>query len=150
MLVGPIALSIRDRRPLVALAASVLAADVYIGLGYPYGPIFVSAAFALFAAVQAGQRRPGDRSWLPLGYVGYIIATQVDPNAADDGVELVHFALVAGWLAMLLTIAELVRVRRAQAAERQRSPRTTSVVASRAAADCWRRNCTTCWPTTSR
>ena len=35
--------------------------------------------------------------------------------------SLVHFALVAGWLAMLLAISELVRVRRAQAADRQRS-----------------------------
>jgi signal transduction histidine kinase len=55
-----------------------------------------------------------------IGFVGYIIATQVDPNAADHA-GLVHFALVAGWLAMLLAIAELVRVRRAQAAERQRA-----------------------------
>ena len=119
VMVGPIALTVRDRWPLVTLAAAVSAADIYIGFGYPYGPIFVSAAFALFAAVQAGQRRPA-AVLAAIGYVGYIIATQVDPNAEDDA-GLVHFALVAGWLAMLLTIAELVRVRRAHAAERQRA-----------------------------
>ncbi len=119
VLVGPASLAVRDRWPLVALSASVLAADVYIGLGYPYGPIFVSAAFALFAAVQAGHRRPA-AVLAAIGFVGYVIAAQVDPNNEDEA-GLVHFALVAGWLAMLLTIAELVRVRRAQAAERHRA-----------------------------
>jgi signal transduction histidine kinase len=118
VLVGPIALSMRDRRPLLVMAASILAADVYIGLGYPYGPVFVSAAFSLFFAVQAGQRR-GAALLAAAGFVGYIIASSVDPRA-DDGVRLAHFALVAGWLAVLLAISELVRVRRAQAAERHR------------------------------
>ncbi len=35
VLAGPLALAWRDRRPLVAVAAS--AAELYIGLGYPYG-----------------------------------------------------------------------------------------------------------------
>lgn len=118
VLVGPIALSMRDRRPLLVMAASVMAADVYIGLGYPYGPVFVSAAVSLFVAVQAGRRR-GAAILGTVGYVGYIIASSVDPKA-DDGLRLAHFALVAGWLAVLLTISELVRVRRAQSAERQR------------------------------
>jgi signal transduction histidine kinase len=118
VMVGPIALTVRDRRPLVAIAASVLAADVYIGLGYPYGPVFLSAAVAFFAAVQAGQRR-----WAMvlagIGLVGYVIAGLVDPRA-PEGLNLARLALVAGWLTMLLAISELVRVRRAQATERQR------------------------------
>jgi signal transduction histidine kinase len=118
VLVGPLALSIRDRRPLATMAASVLAADVYIGLGYPYGPVFVSAAIALFVAVQMGRRRSATILAVA-GYVGYIIATSVDPKA-DDGVPVAHLALVAGWLAVLLTISELVRVRRAQHTERHR------------------------------
>ena len=73
----------------------------------------------MFAAVQAGQRRPA-AVLAAIGFVGYIIATQVDPNAEQEA-GLVHYTLVAGWLAMLLAISELVRVRRAQAAERQRA-----------------------------
>jgi signal transduction histidine kinase len=118
VLIGPIALAWRDRWPLGALAASIVAADVYIACGYPFGPIFVSAGFSLFAAVQAGHRRQA-AMLAAIGFVGYVIATIVDPTA-HDGLGLVHFALVAGWLIVLLVISELVRVRRSQATERHR------------------------------
>ena len=119
VLIGPIALTVRDRWPLIAVGASVLAADVFIACGYPYGPIFLSVAVALFGAVQLGHRRSA-AILAGLGFVGFVIAGILDPRAAND-VELVHFAAVVGWLAMLLAIAELVRVRRAQYAERQRA-----------------------------
>src|SRR3954471_24212602 len=41
VLLGPLALAVRDRWPLVALAVSLGAAATYVGLGYVYGPIFV-------------------------------------------------------------------------------------------------------------
>ena len=119
VLTGPIALALRDRWPLVAIAASVIAANVYVGFGYPYGPIFLSVAVALFAAVQQGRRRSA-AVLAGLGFVGFVVAGVFDPKANND-VDLVHFAAVAGWLAMLLAIAELVRVRRAQFFERQRA-----------------------------
>ncbi len=119
VLIGPIALALRDRWPLVAIAISVIAANVYVGFGYPYGPIFLSVAVALFAAVQRGRRRSA-AVLAGLGFVGFVIAGVFDPMA-DNNVDLVHFAAVAGWLAMLLAIAELVRVRRAQFSERQRA-----------------------------
>src|SRR4051794_34343031 len=56
-LVGPLVLAVRDRWPLLAVAASIVAADIYIALGYPFGPIFLSIVVALFAAVLAGRRR---------------------------------------------------------------------------------------------
>jgi signal transduction histidine kinase len=118
VLIGPVALAARRRWPLVAVAASALAADVYIGFGYPFGPIFLSVGVAVFTAVQIGQRRSA-ALLAGAGFVGYVIAGSVDPRA-EGGWRLAHFALVAGWLAMLLAISELVRVRRAQAAERQR------------------------------
>jgi signal transduction histidine kinase len=119
VLIGPIALALRDRWPLVAIAASVIAANVYVGFGYPYGPIFLSVAVALFAAVQQGRRRSA-AVLAGIGFIGFVIAGVFDPKANSD-VDLVHFAAVAGWLAMLLAIAELVRVRRAQFSERQRA-----------------------------
>src|SRR5205085_2973367 len=57
VLLGPAALARRDRWPVAAAAIAVGAADAYVGLGYPYGPIFVSVVVALFAAVQSGHRR---------------------------------------------------------------------------------------------
>ena len=44
----------RERRPLVAVAVSAAAADLWVALGYPYGPIFLSVVVALFSAVAAG------------------------------------------------------------------------------------------------
>lgn len=119
MLAGPATLAVRDRWPLVALAVAVGAADLYIGFGYPYGLIFVSVVVALFAAVLAGHRRS---TWLlaAVGYVGFFVASVVDPRA-DDGTGLAHLGLVAGWLIVALAVAELVRTRRAQLVEREQA-----------------------------
>ena len=51
VLLGPLALARRDRWPLVAVVVASCAADLSIGLGYAYGPIFVSVVVALFWAV---------------------------------------------------------------------------------------------------
>jgi signal transduction histidine kinase len=119
VLLGPAALAWRDRWPLAAVVASVGAADVYIGLGYPYGPIFVSVVVALFGAVQTGHRR-GTWSLAAAGYSGYVVASLIDPRA-DRGPGAAHLALVAGWLVVVLAISEVVRIRRDQVAERERA-----------------------------
>ncbi len=120
VLAGPAALACRDRWPLAAAAVAVGAADVYVAFGYPYGPIFVSAVVALFVAVQAGRRRA---TWAiaAAGYVGFVAAHLVDPRAGDSG--LLHLALVAGWLVVVLAVSEVVRTQREQAAERGRVER---------------------------
>jgi signal transduction histidine kinase len=115
---APVALAWRDRWPLVAVAVAAGAADLYVCLGYPYGPIFVSVVVALFVAVKAGHRRP---TWAlaTAGYAGFVIASAVDPRA--EGTGAVHLALVAGWLVVVLAVAELVRVRVDRAAEVRRA-----------------------------
>ena len=119
VLLGPAALAVRDRWPLVAVAVAMAAVDVYIGMGYVYGPIFLSVVVALFSAVQAGQRRS---TWLAAaaGYGSYLVATVVDPKPGPAP-AIVHMALVAGWLAVVLAVAELVRTRRERAAELARA-----------------------------
>jgi signal transduction histidine kinase len=119
VLLGPAALAWRDRWPLVAVVVAVGAADVYIGLGYPFGPIFVSVAVALFHAVQSGYRR-GTWTLAAAGYFGFVLAGLLDPRA-DGGPGAVHLALVAGWLALVLAVSEVVRIRRDQVAERERA-----------------------------
>jgi signal transduction histidine kinase len=117
---GPAALAWRDRFPLGAAAVAVAAADVYVACGYPYGPIFVSVAVGLFVAVQAGRRRA---TWAlaTAGYAGFVVAHLVDPRAGSSG--LLHLALVAGWLVVVLAVSEVVRTRRDQAAQRERVER---------------------------
>lgn len=118
ILVGPAALAWRDRWPLPAVALATIAADVYIGLGYAYGPIFLSVAVALYAAVVAGNRHS---TWLlaAMGYLGYLGAALVDPRAARLG--LADVGLFAVWPALVLAVAEVVRTRRIQADEAARA-----------------------------
>jgi signal transduction histidine kinase len=119
VLAGPVALAVRDRWPLVAVGVSLATVDVYLGLGYPYGPIFLSVVLALYSAVQAGQRRA---TWLlaAVGYVGYAVASWLDPRSDPDQ-GILHLALVGGWLVGVLAVSELVRISRANAAERARA-----------------------------
>ncbi len=119
VLAGPAALAGRDRWPLLAVAVTLAAADVYIGAGYPYGPIFVSVVVALFSAVRAGHRRP---VWVlaGLGFAGHLVATAVDPRDGR-GLDLVHLALVAAWLMVVLAVAELVRSRHERFEEQARA-----------------------------
>jgi signal transduction histidine kinase len=119
VLLGPAALVRRDRWPLAAVVTSVAAADVYIARGYPYGPIFLSVIVSMFVAVRAGRRR---ETWLlaVLGFAGFVAASVVDPRAHHRNGAL-HLALVAGWLAVVLAIAEVVRSRADQVAERRRA-----------------------------
>jgi signal transduction histidine kinase len=119
VLLGPAALARSDRQPLLAAAVAIGAVDLYIGLGYPYGPIFVSLVVALFVAVQACPRR-SVWSLAALGYAGFVLAAVIDPRR-DEGPSLAHLALVAGWLVVVLAVSEVVRVRRAQAAEVERA-----------------------------
>jgi signal transduction histidine kinase len=118
LLLGPAALALRDRWPLAAVFVTAVATDLYVGLGYPYGPVFASVVVAVFTAVQAGHRR--FTWWLAAaGYAGFVVAQLVDPRAR--GLSLAHLALAAGWLAMVLAVSDVVRMRRDQASARERA-----------------------------
>jgi signal transduction histidine kinase len=116
VLLGPLALSVRDRWPLGALAVSLASAVVYVGLGYVYGPIFISIVVALIYAVLADRRRG---AWLlaAVGYLAFIVAGQLDPRADGDA-WLVKYSLVGAWMIVALVVAELIRSRRAVLHER--------------------------------
>lgn len=117
-LVGPAAVAVVQRWPVAAAAAALGAADVFIGLGYPYGPVFVSAIACLFAAVQVAPRRA---MWAvtAAAYGGFVVAHALDSRSEE--VSVLGLGLVAGWLALVVTVAEVVRTRREQAAERARA-----------------------------
>ncbi|MDI3404717.1 sensor histidine kinase [Streptomyces cavernicola] len=111
----------------VAFAASTLTL-LYLGAGYPYGPVFLSAALACFAAVVAGHRRA---AWGALGmlWAGHLLISHwlyawLPPDgdrAAPWGQEL----LAVAWVVAILALSELVRARREQwakeRAERQQA-----------------------------
>jgi signal transduction histidine kinase len=118
VLAGPAALAWRDRWPLAGLAVAAAAADVYVGLGYPYGPIFLSVVVAIFTAVQTGRRR---ETWLltAAAFAGFAAADALDTHAEPGATGLVHLGLVVGWLIGVLAVSEVVRTRREQAAQQR-------------------------------
>ncbi len=120
VLAGPAALVVRDRWPLAVVAVSMASTAVYIRLGYPYGPVFVSLIVALVSAVLAGRSRA---TWLlaAVGLAGFVVASAGDPYR--DGDLLLHAALVAGWLVVVLAVAEVVRWRRDAVMQQRRAER---------------------------
>lgn len=107
----------RHRHPVLAVFGSAGAAMVYLGAGYPYGPIFLAVAVGCFAAIVAGRRRAAWSAvamlWLGHVLVGHWLYRWLPPSgdrAALWGQELA----VAAWVLAIVAIAELTRVRREQ------------------------------------
>jgi signal transduction histidine kinase len=57
LLVGAAALVVRRRYPGAVIAVAAAAACVYLGLDYPYGPVFLAGLVAMCSAVVSGHRR---------------------------------------------------------------------------------------------
>src|SRR5690606_10158120 len=57
-------LLLRHRHPVAVLGGTVGAVLLYLGAGYPYGPVFLVVAVACFTAVVAGHRRA---AWTAMG-----------------------------------------------------------------------------------
>jgi signal transduction histidine kinase len=119
LLAGPLALARRDRWPVVAVAVTVAATDIYFWLGYAYGPIIVSLIVAIFAAIQAGRSRA---TWI-LAAAGYLVLVAMTLLAPPAGTQtgIGHLAVIPGWLGAVVAISEIVRIRREQAAGRERA-----------------------------
>ncbi|MGR4879495.1 sensor histidine kinase [Streptomyces sp. LARHCF249] len=128
LLLGPALLLARHRHP-VAVAYGVSAVTlVYIGAGYPYGPVFVSLALACFAAVVAGHRRA---AWGAVGllWAGHLLIVhwlyRWLPPAGDGPAPWGQELAITAWVLAMLAVAELVRVRREQWA-RERAERAAA------------------------
>ncbi|WP_327303392.1 sensor histidine kinase [Streptomyces sp. NBC_01298] len=117
LLLGPLLLVWRHRYP-VAVAYGVSAVTlVYIGAGFPYGPVFISLALACFAAVIAGRRRA---AWGAVGLlwaghlaIGHLLYRRLPP-AGDGPAPWAQEILVTAWVLAILAVSELVRIRREQ------------------------------------
>ncbi|MFF4261360.1 sensor histidine kinase [Streptomyces virginiae] len=128
LLIGPALLVVRHRYPVaVAYGVSVVTL-VYVGAGYPYGPVFLSLALACFAAVVAGHRRA---AWGAVGlfWAGHLLIGhwlyRWLPPTGDGPRPWAQEVGVTAWVPAVLAVAELVRVRREQWA-RERVERAAS------------------------
>ncbi|MGP3953276.1 sensor histidine kinase [Streptomyces sp. 7N604] len=117
LLVGPVLLLVRHRYPRVVVFGAAGAAMLYLGAGYPYGPIFLSVAIACFAAIVAGHRWA---AWSAVGmlWAGHVVIAHwlyrwLPPG--DDGPMPWEQELGgAAWVVAVIAASELGRVRREQ------------------------------------
>ncbi|MCX3062221.1 sensor histidine kinase [Streptomyces beihaiensis] len=120
----------RRRHPVAVAYGTAVSATVYLGAGYPYGPVFVTVALGCFAAIVAGHR------WAAWGAVGLFWAGHVVvghwlyaylPPSGDRPASWGQELFVAAWVLAVVAVAELARLRREQwaqaRAERQRAAR---------------------------
>ncbi|MFD9792869.1 sensor histidine kinase [Streptomyces sp. NPDC059070] len=110
-------LLLRHRHPVLAVFGSAGAVMVYLGAGYPYGPVFAAVAVGCFAAIAAGHRRA---AWAAVGmlWLGHVLIAhwlyRWLPPGGDRPAPWGQELAVAAWVLAIVAIAELTRVRREQ------------------------------------
>ncbi|MFI5804769.1 histidine kinase [Streptomyces sp. NPDC051561] len=115
LLLGPAILLWRHRWPVPVVFAATGSVLVYLGAGYPYGPVFLTVALGCFAAVVHGHRIA---AWSALGalWAGHLLIGhwlyRWLPPAGDGPVSWGEGLGPAAWTAAILAGAELVRVKR--------------------------------------
>lgn len=117
LLVGSVLLLWRLRYPVAVVFGTAAAAMVYLGAGYPYGPVFLTVALACFCAVVAGHRRA---AWAAVGmlWVGHVLVGhwlyRWLPPSGDSAASWAPEGVIAAWVVAIVALAELARARREQ------------------------------------
>jgi signal transduction histidine kinase len=125
LLVTGFALLARHRYPVAVVFGTAATTLVYLGAGYPYGPVFLAVAVACFSAVVAGHRRAAWAAmaalWAGHALLAHWLYRWLPPSgdpAGSWGQELV----IATWVVAIVALSELARTRREQWA-RERAER---------------------------
>jgi signal transduction histidine kinase len=120
LVAGPAALLLRRRYPVAVLAATFAATLAYVVIGYARGLIFFSLIVAFFTTRLRGHRA---ETWISivLGWPAFLWLGRLLGREPAPGLGAI-FGLAA-WLLVLATTAEVVAIRRAQAAEAERMQR---------------------------
>lgn len=107
----------RGRYPVAVVFGTAIAATVYLGAGYPYGPVFVAVAVACFHAIVTGHRRA---AWAAIGvfWAGHALVAhwwyEWLPPSGDPAASWGTEGVIAAWVAAVLAVSELARTRREQ------------------------------------
>ncbi|MFH0517552.1 sensor histidine kinase [Streptomyces sp. M41] len=110
----------RRRYPAAVVFGTAVAATVYLGAGYPYGPVFVAVAVACFNAIVAGHRRA---AWAAVGvfWAGHALVAhwlfRWLPPSGDPAASWAQEGVIAAWIAAIMAVSELARTKREQWAE---------------------------------
>ncbi|WP_206312994.1 sensor histidine kinase [Streptomyces sp. JB150] len=115
----------RHRCPRAVAFGTAATVAVYLGAGYPYGPVLLTVAVACFNAIVAGHRRA---AWAALGMLWaahVLVAHRLYrwlPPSGDTAASWGQEAVTAAWVVAIVALAELARARREQWA-RERAER---------------------------
>lgn len=115
----------RRRYPVVVVFGTAAATMLYLGAGYPYGPVFVTFALGCFSAIVAGHR---GAAWTALGllWAGHVLVAhwlyRWLPPSNDDAASWGSEGVVAAWGIAIVALSEVARTRREQWA-RERAER---------------------------
>ncbi len=117
LLLGAALLLVRHRYPVAVAYGVAVVTLVYLGAGFPYGPVFLSLAVACFAAVVTGHRRAAwgavGLTWAGHLLIGHWLYRWLPPPR-DGPTPWAQEVGVAAWILAVLAVFELVRVRREQ------------------------------------
>ncbi|MFD9032320.1 sensor histidine kinase [Streptomyces sp. NPDC059567] len=128
LLVGSALLLLRHRHPVPVVFGTAALTLGYFAAGYPYGPVFLLAAVACYAAIVHGHRRS---AWWALGllWAGHLLLAhwlyRYLPPKGDSAAPWGQEIPVALFVVAILAASELVRVRREQWAQ-QRAERAAA------------------------
>ncbi|MBA3430603.1 MAG: sensor histidine kinase, partial [Actinobacteria bacterium] len=118
LLAGPAALTVRSRYPVPVLLFAFSVAAAFDLLGYVDGPNFFSVAVAVVAAIMHGHRSAA----IGVVVLGYATFVWGEPALGLEGAPDLGKAIAVGaWLTALLTVPEVLRVRRERFFEASRS-----------------------------
>ncbi|MFD8224112.1 sensor histidine kinase [Streptomyces massasporeus] len=107
----------RKRHPVAVVFGTAAAVMVYLGAGYPYGPVLFTVALACFSAIVAGHRRA---AWAAMGmlWAGHVLVAhwlfRWLPPSGDSAASWGEEIVVATWVVAIAAVSELSRVRREQ------------------------------------
>ncbi|MFF7791335.1 histidine kinase [Streptomyces sp. NPDC007991] len=115
----------RKRYPVAVVFGTAGAVMVYLGAGYPYGPVLLAVALACFSAIVSGHRWA---AWAAMGtlWAGHVLVAhwlyRWLPPSGDSAAAWGEELVVATWVVAIAAVSELFRVRREQWA-RERAER---------------------------
>ncbi|WP_174248423.1 histidine kinase [Streptomyces hoynatensis] len=125
---GPALLLLRRRHPGPVALGTAATALVYLGAGYPYGPVFLSVLVGSFSAVVRGHRYAAWGAfgllWTGLLLVGHWLYRWLPP-AGDGPTDWAGDGALAAWSVAVLAVAQLARTRFEQRA-RERAERAAA------------------------
>ncbi len=118
LLAGPVALLFRRRQPVAVFAVIAAVTAVYLGVGYPFGPVFFSLVVGAFVVVHAGHPVA---AWTiaTAAAIAFVLVEAVADRPGE--LTLWHVLGVVAWLVIPLTVAELARATRERAHEAARA-----------------------------